>query len=412
MDYMVHEILASGTNDPAYNEPDCPTDSAKPPAKRRALTAARREQNRLAQSAYRKRRKEHGQKRREAPSRPDRERPLRPLLREASNTVGSIKGGPGRQKYVQESSEVLDLPPQDYHRLRIATGGRIEPTKQLLQTSLTETESHRTESTSAYLDDTVVSSTVEISPPGSTDQCQAENDFTIPSLVISVQPSTPGSSIAISPPKHHQNEHLKFPDLFMNMRQFLETTLCTAVLQNALSLGVDLERLGNCANEYMSPFYQPNISSVLDPAELLRSSAASATSPRNSNIPIHLRPTLAQVLIPHHVSLDLIPLPFLRERAIMLSAAMPHAFNTWELKVDIYERGGLTIWRHGQLEARGKSTRGSSSYHPWDMKSWEAAPWFLDKWSLAIGGEESEFHNQSIGWQVVREVIRSQASSR
>ncbi|KAM6476782.1 hypothetical protein HDV62DRAFT_374511 [Trichoderma sp. SZMC 28011] len=42
-----------------------------------------------------------------------------------------------------------------------------------------------------------------------------------------------------------------------------------------------------------------------------------------SAMPANLRPTLSQLLIPHHASLDLIPLPLLRERAIMLSAAMP-----------------------------------------------------------------------------------------
>lgn len=84
----------------------------------------------------------------------------------------------------------------------------------------------------------------------------------------------------------------------------------------------------------------------------------------------------------------------------MLSAAMPHAFNNWELKLDIYERGGLKIWR-----LKGES--GRDTYPPWDMKSWEAAPWFLKKWCMLMGREYDKINEQSIGWQVVRDMISS-----
>ncbi|CAG9950128.1 unnamed protein product [Clonostachys rosea f. rosea IK726] len=108
----------------------------------------------------------------------------------------------------------------------------------------------------------------------------------------------------------------------------------------------------------MSPFYRPTTPQD-DPVALLASpSRHLAVEP-----PVYLRPTLAQVLIPHHASLDLIPLPNLRDRAIMLSAAMPTVFNIWELKVDIYERGGGSACPRGMAEAG----RGNQ---PWQRESW------------------------------------------
>lgn len=92
----------------------------------------------------------------------------------------------------------------------------------------------------------------------------------------------------------------------------------------------------------------------------------------------------------------------------MLSAAMPHVFNNWELKLDIYERGGLTIWR--LKHEKGEGVR--DTYPPWDMKSWEAAPWFMKKWCMLMGREYDKMHNQSIGWQVVRDMISSRDIQR
>ena len=122
----------------------------------------------------------------------------------------------------------------------------------------------------------------------------------------------------------------------------------------------------------MSPFFR-HVTAQDNPKVVLRAAA-------DMSIPIHLRPTMAQILIPHHASLDLIPLPRLRERAIMMSAAMPHIFNLWELKLDIYVRGALTCWRYHR----------GGICQPWDMKSWEAAPWFLRKWNMLIDREEGE----------------------
>jgi hypothetical protein len=183
-----------------------------------------------------------------------------------------------------------------------------------------------------------------------------------------------------------------------NAIQLLPTTIFSAVLHNALSLGIDLDSLGACGPEYISPFYRPTTPAD-DPSTIL----ASIMSSLSPSPPDNLRPTLTQVLIPHHASLDLIPLPQLRERAIMLSAAMPEVFNMWELKLDLYTRGGLTVWRRqgGCSTGTNDSERGSGC-QPWDKSSWEAAPWFLRKWSMAVDGENGELGRQSQWWRELR----------
>lgn len=157
----------------------------------------------------------------------------------------------------------------------------------------------------------------------------------------------------------------------------VHTTLFSAMLHNALALGFDLLELSTCATTYMSPFYRADATPQDNPSQLT-SQALLKTSRDVDTVPFSLRPTLAQVLIPHHASLDLIPFPHFRDRIIMLSAGLPHLFNLWELKMDIYVHGALVI---------SNSSLQSGSCQPWNWKSWEAAPWFLRKWSMAINSE-------------------------
>jgi hypothetical protein len=157
-------------------------------------------------------------------------------------------------------------------------------------------------------------------------------------------------------------------DPLANTLQTTRDTIWLAVLNNALCLGFDLKKLAQCSTAYMSPFFRS-----ITPQDSARDVVASSL---NSSIPTHLQPTMAQILIPHHASLDLIPLPLLRERAIMMTFAMPEIFDLWDLKLDIYTRHALVCRRY--LE--------DGACHPWDSRSWEAKPWFMKKWSLAIEG--------------------------
>ncbi|KAI0160679.1 hypothetical protein GGR57DRAFT_390079 [Xylariaceae sp. FL1272] len=163
--------------------------------------------------------------------------------------------------------------------------------------------------------------------------------------------------------------------------QFVQVTLMTALMQNALCLGLDLDRL--LTSDYISPFYRPT-SPQDDPKLLLEQ----VTTPL---IPTNLRPTLPQILYPHHPYLDLLPYPALRARLVILSATMPHVFDKYEFKRDIYINGALVCWRN----ARGTG-------QPWDKRSWEASPWFLEKWRMIVDGETGDMWKASSRWWSMR----------
>ncbi|KAL2392119.1 hypothetical protein ABEF93_002054 [Exophiala dermatitidis] len=185
------------------------------------------------------------------------------------------------------------------------------------------------------------------------------------------------------------NINPQLPDPWCNNIQFNSTTIFNAFLTIALRLGFNLRELvdaKNCLNAATrSPFYCPTTPQN-DPQALL----AAAQLPF---APSNLQPTLPQILIPHHPFLDLIPFPAIRASAITLAAAMPNAFSMTELKKDVYVHGALICWVGG---------RGIGSSQPWDPRSWEAAPWFLHKWRLLLGGETGEMWKTSTWWRECR----------
>ncbi|KAJ5952433.1 uncharacterized protein N7479_010846 [Penicillium vulpinum] len=266
-----HDMLTSRHDS---NRPEAP--SSKSP-KKRVLTPARKEQNRIAQRAYRERQREN---------------------RKSSNT-------------------------------HVTRAKRLAPR----------------------------------SPPESSES--EPNDPLVTFLDTVGSLDTPSSTLSVV--KHGNDALSTSPaDFWMNTLETPQVTMWAAIFSNAICLGHDVELLSACSLTYMSPFYKP-----ITPQDNPRDLVISAMKP---SIPIHLQPTMAQILVPHHASLDLIPLPILRDRAIMMCFAMPDIFDLWDFKLDIYTRNALVCHRH----------RPDKSCHPWDPKSWEAMPWFLKKWSPAV----------------------------
>ncbi|KAK8035406.1 hypothetical protein PG993_010401 [Apiospora rasikravindrae] len=181
-------------------------------------------------------------------------------------------------------------------------------------------------------------------------------------------------------------------DPYANARSLSQTAIFTVLLHNALSLGFDLAALADCGNPYacLSPFYSTTATAQDDPCRLVADALARATPMATTTVvpPISLRPTLAQILVPHHASLDLIPFPQFRDRVILLSAALPHQFNLMELKKDIYVSGALRVAAFANDD--GSAVCGRQSRQPWEPRSWEVRGWFLKKWSLAINSDRTE----------------------
>lgn len=166
-------------------------------------------------------------------------------------------------------------------------------------------------------------------------------------------------------------------NLLKNKLEIDRDTIWRAVFTNAISLGFDIVQLMDCQTNYTSPFYRS-----INPIDRPRDLVASALNP---SFPLHLRPTMAQILIPHHASLDLIPIPLLRERVIMMSFAHPEEFSLLDFKQDIYGRRALFCQCEGP----------DGSYQPWDSRRWRMQLWFLKKWKLT--SHESLPHSLDFG---------------
>jgi hypothetical protein len=100
----------------------------------------------------------------------------------------------------------------------------------------------------------------------------------------------------------------------------------------------------------------------------------------------------------------------LRDRAILLSVTKPDICDLFELKVDIFHKGGLMVWSspehrgdNGLSESWEDQSMEGRDWVPWNRRCWEAAPWFLSKWAIAVDGDEGELGKQSRWWKTVRE---------
>ncbi|KAF7540176.1 hypothetical protein G7054_g1622 [Neopestalotiopsis clavispora] len=113
-------------------------------------------------------------------------------------------------------------------------------------------------------------------------------------------------------------------------------------------------------------------------------------------IPPDLRPTADQFLIPHHPYIDLIPWPTFRSNVLSAISQNPPTINEDDLCMDL-ANDGVRCWGNTGVSLHG---RGEGS--PWDSRSWEATPWFLEKWRCLIGGEDDEISRNSAWWRVMQ----------
>ncbi|KAI0400641.1 hypothetical protein F4802DRAFT_475539 [Xylaria palmicola] len=305
-------------------------------SKKRVITAARKEQNRLAQKAYRTRQRE--QKRLQI-------QPVLPGPRRLAPCPAD-SGDSGRNTELENAELTVDISHSSSHASQTDVEALI--TSDMAPGDLPE----------ASLDSI---------PNQSAPSSLPEAECTAISLPLSATTSS----------EQTDRYPLGVNDTALAISGSLETNATTvfrASLLNAICIGIDLSELMYCQKTCMSPFYRPTATSE-DPTTLVLAASAYHL------LPASLQPTPAQILIPHHASLDLIPLPRLRERAILLCAALPRAFSLWEMKLDIYVRNALIC--HGQ-----SALSGSPAAQPWEKDAWEAEPWFVSKWSMVVDRDE------------------------
>ncbi|KAI0904124.1 hypothetical protein F4823DRAFT_233297 [Ustulina deusta] len=314
--------------------------SGQKQARKRVITAARKEQNKLAQRAYRKRQKEQKKVQRQPAT-----------------------SGPRRLVPRQDHLETL-YTPNPLSSSRCDT--RVEDSHHIANPlySLPTRGADRTTSDLDVRDLSAIGLSFglnQLSPP-SMSQSEAST------VSLATMAATLSDRAGVHPPG--------LINIAVGMSGSLEdnsTTVFRACLSNAICIGIDLTELMYCERPCMSPFYRPRAQTNEDPTALVTASSY-------DSLPASLKPTLAQILIPHHASLDLIPLPRLRERAILLCAALPRTFSLWEMKLDIYTRNALIC--------QDRNASSGSVSQPWDTHGWQAAPWFLSKWKMVVDTDE------------------------
>lgn len=196
----------------------------------------------------------------------------------------------------------------------------------------------------------------------------------------------PRTDRILVPSNSMQVHHHFLPDLYTNNIRWKQFSIVAAIRANAESIGLTFEEITN--PKTMSPFYASTSSQEQN--QLVRSTGFQWIKP-------HLRPTEAQLNYPHHPWVDIFPCPIFRERYIQVINMGSSVFDAGEFCLDL-QNSGLICWGSHSGERHDASGSGA----PWDMRSWEAQPWFLKKWWFVLGGEEGGFFQQSRWWHETR----------
>lgn len=151
----------------------------------------------------------------------------------------------------------------------------------------------------------------------------------------------------------------QWPSPWESQIRLQEVCVIAACLENALSLNIPAHEA--IVPDRMSPFYCPGGLIKLNDF---------------SNLPESLRPCATQIMTKHRLYIDLIPIPFFRERMISLIATIPSLEEPLANDID----------NNGMICSGSAAGRGSG--RAWDPKSWEVQLWFRRKWWFLFGNQE------------------------
>lgn len=172
------------------------------------------------------------------------------------------------------------------------------------------------------------------------------------------------------------------PNLQRKTITMVQMSTLEAYLSIVTAVGFNIQEMKD--KTLRTKFYQPQAVSTGNFDAVIASS---------QHIPRDLRPTVSQIMCPHPAWIDILPFPTLRDGIIMGMLSNPHFVNQQELEEDLFMRNGIFCWRSNEKGGSGQ---------PWDMRSWEAEPWFLQKWQVLLGGESHELWKQTQWWRSTR----------
>ncbi|KAK6362654.1 hypothetical protein TWF730_000109 [Orbilia blumenaviensis] len=148
-----------------------------------------------------------------------------------------------------------------------------------------------------------------------------------------------------------------------------EITTFKAVVVNAKAIGFWSPIPDDFKDPYKSPFVQ---------AYFMNNQSVEKVQQKFADIAEPLQPSALQCMTPHKAYIDVFPFPDFRERVI--KAASGGLINELEFCADL-GKSALMCWGNGHGKYGGE---------PWNPRSWEAQPWFIEKWDALIDDELKE----------------------
>lgn len=189
----------------------------------------------------------------------------------------------------------------------------------------------------------------------------------------------------------------QLPDIYTNKITLKSSSWMSASVANAEFLRIPLELL--LVDNSESPFTQQSNSISSPDTRFVNNDASSASTQEQVAVPFRVKeitsdmaPTAVQCTKSHHPYLDLIPWPSFRSKAIIATCVTPPLIDEEDLCLDLMNNA-MRCW--GSM----RSQHGRGEGAPWDMRSWEAAPWFIEKWATLIDGDGGEIARNSAWWR-------------
>lgn len=176
-------------------------------------------------------------------------------------------------------------------------------------------------------------------------------------------------------------------DPYRNNLNVSALSFAASFFSNALHLG--LVESEYCHQTAQSIFHRPKIT------ELPYSETMVLAIQRSfEGLKPDLRPSRTQIVQSHHPAIGILPFPSIRRHLIEVLSHDSPLIDEHEFWEDL-RKDAIVCWGNASAELSGGGV-------PWDARSWEAKPWFLNKWRYVLGDEDEELWRASRWWREIR----------